>query len=101
MEKIAPLEKPSRIFHDVCAYWPTSSVGSSPYAPGPHASSMPASKMLSWTVRKPATAGRRAAYRPCPWGFPIGPKCYSHLSERRDHLHPSFEAWRGDPFESH
>jgi hypothetical protein len=52
-------------------------------------------------VRRPAKclAGLRAnqlpegaaAHRPCPAGFPIGPKYYSHLYQGRRDLHPSFE----------
>ena len=39
---IVPLEKPSRIFHAVCAYWLTSSAGFNANAHGHNASSSPA-----------------------------------------------------------
>src|SRR5882724_1810371 len=43
MELMLPLEKPSRIFHDVCAYWLTSNAGFSANAEEQHASSTQAS----------------------------------------------------------
>src|SRR5262249_9194902 len=47
MELISPLEKPSRTFHAVCAYWLTSSDGSNAWAEGHHASSMTATPARS------------------------------------------------------
>src|SRR5262245_53035643 len=50
---MTPLVKPSRIFHDVCAYWLMSSAGFNANTPGLHASSITASTMPSPTTCRP------------------------------------------------
>src|SRR5215468_8463566 len=53
MEVMIPSEKPSRIFHAVCAYWLTSSAGFNANAPGHTASSTPANTRPSATTCRP------------------------------------------------
>src|SRR5262245_34579350 len=75
MPRITPLVKPSRIFHDVCAYWLTSSAGFKANAPGHHASSVHASAttfrflpsalhMTSTFYRKPRKPQSSPALKP-------------------------------------
>src|SRR3954447_250347 len=60
MDLMSPLEKPSRIFHAVCAYWLISSTGFNANAERHNASSTPAT-----------AAASAIEFRPRPCGLPI------------------------------
>src|SRR5262249_17769068 len=58
---MVPLGKPSRIFHDVCAYWLTSSAGFNASTEGQHPNNIQASRNTDAT--KCRTRGRAFSIR--------------------------------------